>query len=266
MNVDLSTTVLFVTAISNEAVLGFQNAHNADFLMSAGLSEDEEGSLGSRESTPFIELRPTRCVLRTNHYPNDPQCGWSFGYDLERCDFYLGKKMWGVSDIHFRIDHNWTAKSLVIINMSQHGIQVADPATGDYERVFTSRVIMEAEQMKVGAGLVEMTLNIPRRGPHQETYDMNLEILRKEVEMAMPRIDGVRIHQPAWLTPKVVGEKRKYILQQSIGVGAFATVYKAIDHQNGNVFAAKEFKHLDKKGLTSAMEEIRLLQSIKHVS
>ena len=61
--------------------------------------------------------------------------------------------------------------------------------------------------------------------------------------MAIPKLDGMRIHQPAWLTPMIVGVKRKYILQKDIGTGAFATVHKAVDHENGNIFTGLPLPH-----------------------
>ncbi|KAH8726852.1 hypothetical protein GQ44DRAFT_141075 [Phaeosphaeriaceae sp. PMI808] len=70
-------------------------------------------------------------VLTTTRKPFDPLFGWIFGSDDELCDLVLDEdSTQGVSGKHFRIDHHWESKSLILTNISRHGTKLSSPSIG----------------------------------------------------------------------------------------------------------------------------------------
>jgi hypothetical protein len=267
--IDLSTIVLQITALNREAITALSHPHNKAFLISIELSDQKPVPRRTREATPSTSSRSVRALLRTDCYPFDPQFGWVFGREDEECDFFLGTREQGVSRKHFRVDHNWQSMTLVLTNMSSNGTRWTSPATGQVERVMTSRAILPGEQYNISAGAIDLILQIPPRDEDQQAlYDSNIHRLRMEVENAMPTMNGLRVQPPGKVTPMIVGSKRKFVLQKVIGTGAMALVHRAVDFETGDVYAAKEYKldeHTDFH-LLSMLNEIKILQGLKHVS
>ena len=267
--IDLSRTVLQISAFEENSIKALNNSHNQGFIVSDKLSERPSLSRHQREETPSVEPRTVLAVLRTDHYPFDPLLGWVFGSDEETCDVLIGTRDQGVSRKHFRIDHNWRTMTLVLTNISTHGTHMIDPETGDSHRITTSRAIFGTEQHRITLGAVNLTLRIPSRNQAQQAgYSLSIQRLGQEVVQATPSIRGLNIQSTGAVTPAVVGRKRKFVLRGVIGNGAMATVYKAIDAETGDLFAAKEYDFGDKleARLRSMRNEVKILQKLKHVS
>ena len=267
--VDLSTVVLQLTALNHEAVATLTHPCNEAFLVPTASSVSKPMPRYARETTPLASNEPVRAMLRTDQYPFDPLLGWIFGRDSEECDFFLGTMEQGISRRQFRIDHNWKAKTLVLINMSGNGTSWTNPETGEVERVLTSRAILPGEQCNISAGVVDLVLRIPPRSEDQQaSYDDSINQICVEVEAATPTINGLKIQAPGTATPMIVGRKRKFVLQNIIGTGAMALVYRATDYETGDTFAAKEYKLSEnfEQHLSSMLNEIKILKKLKHVS
>ncbi|OAP62697.1 hypothetical protein AYL99_01924 [Fonsecaea erecta] len=267
--IDLSTVVLELTAVNSDAITSFRHPDNEAFLVPVEPSDQEPVHRRAREGTPLANSQSVRAFLRTDCYPYDPLLGWVFGRkdEEEECDFFLGTKEQGVSRKHFRIDHNWKAMTLILTNMSGHGTKWASPDARNSDRVMTSRAILPGEQYSISAGAVELILQIPARGEdEQANFDSNIGRLRLEVEEATPTMNGLKIEPPGPITPLVVGRQRRFVLQNVIGSGAMALVYKAVDFETGDVYAAKAYKLAENTDLhlLSMLNEIKILQKLEH--
>jgi len=263
---DNSLIVLQIRAVNDEAAIALKDPRNAEFLMPEG-NIPEPPSLDSRrrDGTPFIESSSFMTALRIDHYPFDPALGWVFGRDGENVDFVLGGREQGVSQQHFRIDHNWKAMTLVLTNLSGNCTKWANRETGELENLTGSRAIVGQVPYEIAAGVVRLTLQIPVRTQEQQArYDVRVKQLREEVMLAAPTMQGFKIarldEDP---TPLVAG---MFVLGHVIGTGMTAVVHEAVDRDTGHRFAAKVYKLATKSASKSMLREIKLLQKLKHVS
>lgn len=267
---DLSVTVLQITASQIEAIASLRHPHNHQFLVSDNTSTRRATPKRRRENTPSVEPEQVQAVLRTDHYPFDPLLEWVFGRgDDEQCDFRLGTREQGVSARQFRIGHNWEAMTLVLTNLASKGTKCVDPSTGRLKRIMTSRAILPNEEYRIFAGAIDLTLRVPPRNDVQQArYEANLQVLKQEINQATPSIGGLRMRASQAVTPVIVGRKRRFVLQDQIGVGVTGSVHRAVDYETGDVFAAKTY-NLDgstNKVLKEMLNEIKILQGLDHVS
>src|SRR3954468_16426267 len=80
----------------------------------------------------------------------------------------------------------------------------------------------------------------PHRGAQQAAYDRNLDSFKCKVLAAHPAIGTLNIQAPVIETPVVPSEDNPYVVEKrEIGRGSFATVYRALQFQTGELFAAK---------------------------
>lgn len=189
-----------------------------------------------------------------------------FGRAGDRTDFVLGTQDQGVSQMHFRVDHNWKTINLVLTNLSGNGTSWIDPETGQREIIKTSRAILGNDQYRITVGVIELTLQIPPRHEKQQAeYEANLRRLRKEVEHAIPKFGGLAIQRRGTITPMVVGRKRKFVLRRIIGAGVMASVREAVDYETGDLYAAKQCR-VTNENLNSVLCKIKIMRRQKHVS
>src|ERR1700744_92233 len=131
---DASFVVVQISPANEEATIALKDPRNAEFLIPTGdPPELPRSDPGQRDSTPFVEPSSNKTVLRLDRYPFDPAFGGVFGREGDDVDFVLGSRDQGVSQKHFRIDHNWKAMTLVLTNMSGNWTGFADPATREVE-------------------------------------------------------------------------------------------------------------------------------------
>ena len=263
-SIDFATTVLLING--NEAEPAFKLPHNSSFR----ICDDEPSEhirSRDREGTPFIRLRKIWLVLTTTRKPFDPLSGWIFGSDDELCDLVLDEdSTHGVSGKHFRIDHHWESKSLILTNISRHGTKLSSPSIGLRGKTITGSGtwrIRPDEQTTIEAGRSSITIEVPRRGVYQSEYDDNLEAYFREVQKAVPQFRALRFHGSLIETPLVArGEQTRsqYVLQEEIGRGAYATVFKAFDPSTNQVYAAKKVSY------EYSPAEINILRRVSHVS
>ena len=264
-SINLTTTTLLING--NEGEPAFTLPHNNSFRICDNETSEEHVPLREREGTPFVRLQKMWLVLTTSRKPFDPLLGWVFGSDDDLCDLVLDiDSTQGVSGRHFRIDHDWESKSLILTNMSRHGTKLSSPSIGLRGKVISGSGtwrIRPDEQTTVEAGKSSITVEIPRRGGYQTEYDDNLEAYYQEVQKAVPHVGRLRFHSSLVETPLVArGERTRsqYILQEEIGRGAFATVFKAFDPSTKRVYAAKKLTY------EHSSAELNILSKVSHVS
>lgn len=263
-SIDLATTVLLINGSESEPT--FTLPYNISFRISDEETSDEHTPSRDREGTPFVCLSKIWLVLTTTRKPFDPLLGWVFGSNEELCDLVIDANcMHGVSGRHFRIHHDWESKSLVLTNISRHGTKMSSPSIGLRGKTISgcgTWRIRPDEQTKIEAGRRSITVEIPCRGVFQSKYDDNLGSYYREVQEAVPRIGRLKFHGSLVETPLVArGEQTRsqYTLQEEIGKGTFATVFKAFDPSTKRVYAAKKLvsKH--------SPAETNILRRVSHV-
>lgn len=266
VNVDLATTVLLIESKNSPAEAALELPRNGGFVVQPDVEETPQALSAGREETPFINSAKAVCALLLTDKLREPFI-WVFGSNLEKCDFQLAttSKGTGVSGRHFCITYNWESKSLLLVNLSRHHTLMRSPKLGRDIMVRDSRIIPSNEDTTVEAGIVSLSIHIPERGKHQDTFDKALSTYLDDVEPAIPRIAKFDSDRPSQETPLVILGKRKqthYLIEKEgdIGKGTFGTVSKALDIVTGNLYAAKRFVG------SKASMEIDILQNLSHVS
>lgn len=264
-SIDFATTVILING--NEAEPAFTLPHNNSFRIYDDETSGERIHSRDREGTPFVRLRKTWLVLTTTRKPFDPLVGWVFGSDDELCDLVLDvNSAQGVSGKHFRIDHDWESRSVILTNMSRHGTKLISPSIGFRGKMISGSStwrIRPDEQTTIEAGGSSITVEVPRRGVCQGEYDENLEAYYREVQEAVPQVGRLGFHGSLIETPLVARGERtqsQYVLQEEIGRGAYGIVYKAFDPSTERVYAVKKLLN------EHSPAEINILQKVSHVS
>jgi serine/threonine protein kinase len=268
--VDLATTALILRAVSVEADEAFQFSINKDYLVpDLEVKEHPIKRRTSREETPLVEVRKSVCALNLFRKPFDPAKGWVFGSDDDdEVDFRLAKSSkTGVSGQHFRISYNGQSKCLVLTNISKYHTLMKSPKIGHDVKVRESMVILSSEETTISAGAVTFSLQIPRRGVHQSTFERHLAAYLRELQAALPRLAGLEVVPPQRETPLVVLGKRNrvpYIIEKEgdLGAGSYGIVSRALDARTGDLYAAKQFRHITPK----VRMELDINEKISHVS
>lgn len=266
---DPEFTILQIRTSQPEAIAVLNGPHNEQFLVNHDSVIEEPAAKRRRETTPHVVPNEAQAVLRTDQYPFDPSLEWVFGHDDERCDFLLGSKAQGVSGRQFRISHNWKSMEVMFVNLSANGTRIVDPSTGKIVKIMARRVLLAKEQYRVYAGVIDITLGIPPRNQAQQAvYLSNLQRLKHEVEQATPSMGKMAVESSKAATPVFVGRARRFILKDVLGAGAMSIVYKAVEYETGNVFAAKIHKinRKDDSIQKSMLNETKILQRLNHVS
>lgn len=263
---DLTTTILSISPMSSAAEDAFQLDHNKSRLKPIdpppSLEEMPKGST-SREPTPFVLPRVPKLLLSTDNKPSDLLQGYVFGSDKGTCDVLLdSNNRRGVSGRHFRIDHRWDTRTLMLHNISQHGTTMElDTASKTTKRVQLSHMIHGS--VTVVAGEVTLLVTVPQRCEYQHAYDANLNRYYEQVKSAIPRVQQLGIQSSLMETPGTVRGQIHYVLTDEIGRGGFGMVFRAVDASSGTLYAAKQFsKKCDAKAVAN---EIQVLRDISHV-
>lgn len=206
-----------------------------------------------------------RCALLLTNKLREPFI-WVFGSNLEKSDFQLAttSKGTGVSGRHFCNTSDWAEMSASCQLISAYTLMRSSKLGRDI-MVRDSRIIPSSEDITVEAGIVSLSIYIPERGKHQDTFDKTLSTYLDEVEPAIPRIATFDSYGPSQETLLVILGKRMrthFLIEEEgdIGKGAFGTVSKALDLVTGNLYAAKRFVG------SKASMEIDILQNLSHVS
>ena len=278
-SLDKSTLVLEISCdiggMADMARQNFLDSHNEQFGVhdNTSQSDAEDKAQNLREGTPLVQFTSIHCYLRTTNKLKNPNRGWTFGSNRDRCDFFLGPGVgWGISGIHFAINHNWQSNCLRVQNLySTNGTIIESKSLGK-QRLHGNQMValIDAEGTTLKAGLLAITLRIPLRGAQQAAYDRNLDSFKCKVLEAHPAIDMLNVQASMSETPVVPSDDHPYVLEKQIGKGAFATVYRTFQFQTGDIFAAKKFvitgrgeERINRRARIK--EEINCLQSLSQV-
>lgn len=260
INVDPATTVLLVESRNAlaEAALG-------NFVVRPNVEENPPALSTCREETPFLSSARTVCALLLTDKLREPLI-WIFGSDPEVSDFQLATdKVTGVSGRHFCITYNWDSECLLLFNLSRHHTFMRSSKLGENLMVRDSSIIPSGENITIEAGIVSLSIYMPERGSHRDTFDKALRRALAVVEPAGPRIATFGFDRHLKETPLAIPGKRDgthYLIKEEgdIGKGTFGTVSKALDYVTGNLYAAKRFVR------SEAKMEIHILKTLSHVS
>lgn len=206
-------------------------------------------------------------ALRTDLVPRKPAEGTVCGWDTTECDIYLGKRKQGVGRRQFRFTHNSNTGVLVLINLGSNGTRYENSKTGEIDQIWKSKALVPGDQIRIYVGVHDYTLRVPLRSEEdQAKFDVNLERIRKSHENTRYPIQSLSVHSGID-TPAVVETERPYIYQNQIGRGEYATVYKVVDAETGEFFAAKHFDDRERENnIHRLRHEGEILKSLQHVS
>lgn len=241
---------------------------------SQALDDADHGS----QKRPIYDIA-LRCSLKSK----DPELGWTFGRNVEKCDFPLltSVETMKISNMQFRIFINIEG-ILMLQDTSTNGTIL------DGKHLNSKRAGCETQQMLLNGSVIKVaidyrsTANITFmvRLPTQEG-DSTLENERfaRLMEHAEQLDDDVPVHKGRSLLLNNVGANTfgmhwhggsEYNVIGQIGKGAFATVYKLATKKEGKVFAAKELdkQRLARRGSTDIRidNEMKIMKALTHVS
>jgi hypothetical protein len=265
-SIDFANAVLLVHVAESQRAYKLQ--HHADEDINDEQFPEQHVSSSEREGTPCVRLHWRTFILTINKRPFDLQQGWVFGSN-DNCEFRLDEDSTrGVSGKHYKIDHDWVSKSLILTNISRNGTDLTSDSIGLRETVTGTWRIRPDERTTVEAGGSSVAIEAPRRGAFQSQYDENLDAYHREVQEALPLLGRLRFSGAVVDTPVISrGEVARdhFLLQEKIGEGQFGAVFKAFDCSNNRVYAAKRLfpGHASDKRIRA---EINVLRKVSHVS
>lgn len=218
-------------------------------------------------------------ALRLSHKPKDPELGWTFGRNRDKCDFPLivTDDFKRISNCQFRIKINKEAIPM-LYDTSTNGTILDD------KHLRSKGLGCDVSQMLTNGCMIQIPTN-PRTGDAM-SFLVRLPTAGSDDKLEAARMARLMEHaqqQHQHATPASVlmgglGRQTygmhwnggdRYNVIGKLGRGAFAIVYKIATKQEGKVFAAKE---LDKQryARTNADvridNELRIMKELTHVS
>jgi serine/threonine protein kinase len=245
-----------------------QNPHH--IIPNADLTTEDEESL--LDPAALLEHSNREIALRISSQVKNPEMGFTFGRNPDRCDVLLTKDRSDitVSNRHFRIyftkdgvlmlQDNSTNGTLVDEN---HLRWKQDKETDDSSRMLQNGTIICI--LGNGRREIKFLVRLPNRGDYQNAYNTNLERYVSGLPGAKSRLvlsaaeHAFGMHWNGGSVYNVVG---------CLGKGAFATVYKLATKRDGQVFAAKELdkRRFIKNGILDMKfdNEIQIMKDLRH--
>lgn len=122
---DMTQTIVVLTAANSVAEEACRLEHNADFLLPASCPEQTIDT-SRPQKTPIVLPNQLALHLTFARKPCDPLRGYVFGADQERCDVLINAK--GTSGVHLRLDFNYDSRSLLLFAEARHGVRIQMPS------------------------------------------------------------------------------------------------------------------------------------------
>ncbi|OJJ46201.1 hypothetical protein ASPZODRAFT_133203 [Penicilliopsis zonata CBS 506.65] len=246
-------------------------AATADFAPQHILQQDELGY----HSTPTLDV-----ALRLSSVSCEPAMGFIFGRNRHRCDVLLARddRAKRVSNTHFRI-YLTVDGILMLQDTSTNGTLVDNCRLQKRHKDRNSRMLANGSVIHVVSGAdsvdeIRFIVRIPNRDGVAGQYTENFN---RYIERTQPKGNAVtqpRTFQypPQWTVGNTYGMHWSggdlYNVTGLIGKGAFATVYKVADPQDGHVFACKELdkRRFMKNGILDQKvdNEMNIMKDLKH--
>ncbi|KAI0458446.1 hypothetical protein F5B21DRAFT_459702 [Xylaria acuta] len=268
MERDITARTLFIVHSSDDVL--FNHEDNGRFVVSnEAQTYAPDHQLGSQYSTflaeelengtPIRQIETPsflRITMDDIHEPKDSREGFVFGCDSNTCDILLDNdQRRGVSREQFTILPDWNTGTLILKNISKQGTGIESRTLG---RIWlhTYRSLPENEIVDVKLGIIEFRIRIPDHSNHRDVFLKRWSAFCAKFELQPPRLQKL-----ALATNKTTNKslQTKYILEEELGRGSQATVYRAT-HPNGGVYAVKKFHGLNKRN----SGEAKILSRLDH--
>ncbi|KAI0405485.1 hypothetical protein F4802DRAFT_597042 [Xylaria palmicola] len=173
-----------------------------------------------------IAVRVTTDAL---HHPNNAGSGFVFGTNERACDILLDEDQTdGVSRTQFAIIANWTARTLVIKNLSTQGTEIRFRAS-NHVILTSTHVLPEKEVVWISIGTLNFQIVVPDHAScssssaHASSFDSNssydaedaLEHYFHEnpLKNVLPSVSGLETSRPP--SSDIVRQDERGMLQES---------------------------------------------------
>ncbi|KAK3174011.1 hypothetical protein K4F52_010317, partial [Lecanicillium sp. MT-2017a] len=256
----------------NKASSAFKLTHNKKWLHPATGGIAVAPTIGSREATPAddvsfndLENHADRLIITFDELLNDHRTGLQFGTSQSACHVLLGHAgTIGISRRQYNIAVDRKLRLQLHDYYSSHGTAVTRRT---YVRAKSSEAIERPPKLRkretwtlakepgspnymgdifIHCGRLIVQIEFPNHTKKDWTYIGNLKALYSK-KPGLPLLEGIQLdsviatQQPTEsATPT---QHTLYYWEEELGRGQFGTVRKVIRARDGEVFAAKEFRH-----------------------